>query len=89
MTLGLHGSPASKWVDVRINGSYRGNYLLTEKVEVKKNRVELTSPQGILTELDRRGDGSQPPYPAEDYWFHSATSGIYNSSRKRMFTCLI
>ncbi len=74
-TLGLHGSPASRWVDLKINGQYRGNYLLTEKVEVKKNRVELTSPQGILTELDRRGDGSQPPYPAEDYWFHSATSG--------------
>jgi len=72
--LGLHGSPDSRWVDLRINGQYRGNYLLTEKVEVKKNRVELASAQGILAELDHRGDGSQPGYPAEDYWFHSATS---------------
>ena len=73
-SLGLHGSPDSRWVDLRINGQYRGNYLITEKVEVKANRVELTSPQGILAELDHRGDGTQPGYPAEDYWFHSATS---------------
>ncbi len=73
-SLGLHGSPDSRWVDLRINGEYRGNYLITEKVEVKKNRVELASPQGILAELDHRGDGSQPGYPAEDYWFHTATS---------------
>ncbi len=74
-SLGLHGSPDSRWVDLRINGEYRGNYLITEKVEVKKNRVDLSSPQGILAELDHRGDGSQPGYPAEDYWFHTATSG--------------
>ena len=74
-SLGLHGSPDSRWVDLRINGQYRGNYLITEKVEVKKNRVELVFPQGILAELDHRGDGSQPGYPAEDYWFHTATSG--------------
>jgi hypothetical protein len=74
-SLGLHGSPDSRWVDLRINGQYRGNYLLTEKVEVKTNRVELAHEQGILTELDHRGDGSQPGYPAEDFWFHSGTSG--------------
>ena len=72
--LGLHGSPASRWVDLRINGQYRGNYLLTEKVEVKKNRVELANDSGVLVELDRRGDGSQAGYPAEDYWFRSSTS---------------
>ena len=74
-SLGLPGSPDSRWVDLRINGQYRGNYLITEKVEVKTNRLELTDAQGILAELDRRGDGSQPGYPAEDYYFHSTTSG--------------
>ena len=33
--------PASRWVDVRINGDYHGNYLMSEKVEIKKNRVDL------------------------------------------------
>ncbi len=33
-------------------GEYVGNYLLTEKVEVKTNRLELTDPGGILLELD-------------------------------------
>jgi hypothetical protein len=62
-SLGLHGSPDSRWVDLKINGQYRGNYLITEKVEVKTNRVDLTDPQGILVELDHRGDGSQPATP--------------------------
>ncbi len=73
-SFGLDGSPDSRWVDLRINGKYRGNYLLTEKVEVKKNRVVLSDDQGVLAELDHRGDGSQPGYPAEDYWFHTTTS---------------
>jgi hypothetical protein len=70
----LDYSNETRWVDLRINGEYRGNYLLSEKVQTGTNRVELQHPQGIVVELDHRGDGTQPGYPAEDYWFHSATS---------------
>ena len=49
---GLPGSPDSRFVDLTVNGEYLGNYLLTEKVEVKTNRLELTDPAGILLELD-------------------------------------
>jgi uncharacterized protein YjdB/spore coat protein CotH len=73
-SIGLQYSSETRWVDLRINGVYRGNYLLSEKVQTGTNRVELKHPQGIITELDHRGDGTQPGYPAEDYWFHSATS---------------
>ena len=49
---GLPGSPDSRFVDLTVNGEYLGNYLLTEKVEVKTNRLELTDPEGVLLELD-------------------------------------
>lgn len=49
---GLPGSPDSRFVDLTINGEYLGNYLLSEKVEVKKNRLELSDPGGLMLELD-------------------------------------
>ena len=67
-SIGMPFSSESRWVDLRINGVYRGNYLLTEKVEVKTNRVELTDAQGVLAELDNNYG------TAEDFWFTSGTS---------------
>lgn len=49
---GLPGSPDSRFVDLTINGEFLGNYLLSEKVEVKKNRLVLADPGGLLLELD-------------------------------------
>lgn len=40
--LGLHGTPASRFVDLYIDGEYRGLYLLTEKVEIEPTRVDVT-----------------------------------------------
>ena len=65
------GSPfasESRWVDLVVNGTYLGNYLVAEKVEVKTNRVELTDPKGILAELDNNYGY------AEDYKFISTTT---------------
>ncbi|CAN5434208.1 hypothetical protein BH10ACT5_BH10ACT5_10540 [soil metagenome] len=71
-TIGLPYTPASRWVDVRINGEYQGNYLITEKVEVKKNRADLSDPQAILAELDN----NYGVY--EDYFFRSdATNTVF------------
>lgn len=66
---GLPGSPDSRFVDLTINGQYLGNYLITEKVEIKTNRLELTDPAGILIELDNLY-GS-----AEEFHFRTARSG--------------
>lgn len=49
---GLPASPDSRFVDLTINGDFLGNYLLSEKVEVKKNRLVLADPGGLLLELD-------------------------------------
>ena len=39
-------------VDVTLNGKYKGSYLLTEQVEIKKNRVDISEDNGIIWELD-------------------------------------
>lgn len=66
--LGLAASPDSRFVDLTINGEYLGNYLLSEKVEVKSNRLELQDPGGILLEMDNNY-GLE-----EDFHFTTTTS---------------
>lgn len=41
--IGLDYCSESEWVDLYINGEYRGNYLLCEKIEVDENRVNITN----------------------------------------------
>lgn len=66
--LGLPYSPDSRFVDLKINGQYLGNYLVTEKVEVNTNRVALQNDAGLLLELDNNYG------LAEDYHFYTKTS---------------
>lgn len=66
--LGLPYSSESRFVDLKVNGAYLGNYLVTEKVEVKTNRVELQNDAGILLELDNNYG------LAEDHHFYTKTS---------------
>ena len=51
--------PTVNFVDVYINGEYQGNYLLTDQVEVTKNRVNIEENNpiidtGYLIEFDKR-----------------------------------
>jgi uncharacterized protein YjdB len=66
--VGMPYSPESRFVDVEINGEYLGNYLLSEKTEVKTNRVELKDPEGVLVELDNNYGLEEP------YNFYTSTS---------------
>lgn len=61
---GLMYTPDGDWVDLYINGDYYGIYLLSEKIEVAKNRVEIhdlekemekANPDIRLDELPRFG----------------------------------
>lgn len=54
-------------VDLTVNGEYRGNYNLTQQVEVHKNRVNVGN-DGVLWELDSYFD--------EDWQFKSAYSNL-------------
>lgn len=54
-------------VDLTVNGEYRGNYNLTQQVEVKENRVDLGD-GGVLWEIDNYFD--------EAYKFRSAKANL-------------
>lgn len=45
-SLNFEYTPKSKYVDLYINGVYRGNYLLIEPIEVNKNRLNINTDNG-------------------------------------------
>lgn len=72
--LGADFTPPAIAVEVMMNGEHLGNYLLTEQVEVKDDRVDIKELEeddiasdkitgGYLIELDQRLD--------EDFWFRT------------------
>ena len=58
-----------KFVDVWIEGEYRGTYQLGEKVELGSSRLNLSQDTGVLIEQD------DAYYMYEDYWFYSESLG--------------
>lgn len=50
--LGLPGTCDNEYVDVIVNGSYLGTYVLTEKIEINENRIDVPEDQGILFEIE-------------------------------------
>lgn len=53
--LGLSGTPDCSQVDVYFNGKYNGTYLLTEKIQLRKDRLEISDMEEELEALN--GDG--------------------------------
>ncbi len=41
--VGLEGSPQCSYVDLYLNGEYAGLYLLTEKIEIQENRLNIVN----------------------------------------------
>ena len=39
---GLKYSPSCRYIDLILNGDYRGNYLICDKIEVGEGRVDIT-----------------------------------------------
>lgn len=53
--LGIAYTPEWRFVDLYLNGSYQGNYLLTEKVEIGKERVNIDDENGgVLFEIEQQ-----------------------------------
>jgi len=59
-----------EYVDLWIEGDYRGTFLLGEKVELGESRLDLQQDTGALFEQDELF------YNEEDYWFRSKTMQI-------------
>ena len=60
-----------EYVDLWVDGEYRGNYILGEKIETGSGRVELEYENGTIFEHD------QGFYYEEDFWLFNALSGKY------------
>ncbi len=64
MPFSNHAVPVDLW----LNDSYEGNYMLTEQIEVKENRVDIGD-DGLLISLDQVIDD-------DDQYFYSAIFGL-------------
>lgn len=50
--LGASYTPDSQFVDLWIEGDYRGTYEVTDKVEIGSTRVDIDDATGVISELD-------------------------------------
>lgn len=50
--LGLKYTPECRYVDLYTNGQYHGNYLLTEKIQIHENRVDIDKEHRGLFEIE-------------------------------------
>lgn len=50
--MGLYGTCDNEYVDVVCNGKYVGTYVLTEKIQLHENRVNVGDNNGLLFEIE-------------------------------------
>lgn len=52
--IGLSYTPDMQWTELYLNQEYVGLYLLSEKIEVNENRIDIPSQDGYVFSLDAR-----------------------------------
>lgn len=70
--LGLPFTNHTRYVELFVNGDYRGVYQLTEQVQQNKNRVAVSDERGILLSLDVDDGPGENPYATDNF-----TSKVY------------
>jgi hypothetical protein len=50
--VGLPGTCDNEYVDVVVNGSYLGTYVLTEKIQFQENRIDVNEEKSVLFEIE-------------------------------------
>jgi len=66
--LGLPHTNHTRYVELFVNGDYRGVYQLTEQVQQGKNRVPVSDSRGILLSLDVDDGPGESPYANDNFW---------------------
>ena len=59
---GLQNAVEAEWVDLYINGSYYGCYLLTEKITIGQGRLDIGDLEGETESINESGLDSYAPY---------------------------
>ena len=58
--MGMKFCPAAKFVDLYLNGDYRGTYQISDQVQVHKKRIEISEDDGWLLEVVNQYSKEQP-----------------------------
>ena len=66
--LGLPYTNHTRYVELFVNGDYRGVYQLTEQVQQNSNRVAVSKDRGILISLDVDDGPGESPYADDNFW---------------------
>ena len=65
--LGLPYTNHTRYVELFVNGDYRGVYQLTEQIQQNKNRVAVSKERGILLSLDVDDGPGESPFAADNF----------------------
>ena len=60
--VGLPFCPAARFVDLYLNGNYRGTYQISDHVNVDNKRVEVNDTTGFMLEFSQAEDKSEEPH---------------------------
>ena len=66
--LGIPFPNHTRYVELTINGDYKGLYQLTEQVEQGKNRVNIDKQEGLLLALDVDDGPENSPKEEDNFW---------------------
>ena len=66
--LGLPYTNHTRYVELFLNGDYKGIYQLTEQIQQNKNRVAVSDDRGILISLDVDDGPGESPYAYDNFW---------------------
>ena len=66
--LGIPFPNHTRYVELTINGDYKGLYQLTEQVEQGKNRVNIDKEEGLLLALDMDDGPENAPGAEDNFW---------------------
>ena len=58
--MGMKFCPAARFVDLYLNGSYRGTYQISDQVQVHKKRIEVDEASGWLLEVANENSHEDP-----------------------------
>lgn len=58
--IGMKFCPAAKFIDLYLNGKYRGTYQISDQVQVHKKRVEVDEDNGWLLEVTNENSREEP-----------------------------
>lgn len=66
--LGMPYTNHTRYVELFLDGDYKGLYQLTEQVQQNKNRVNVSDDRGMLLSLDRDDGPELSPSAGDNFW---------------------